>query len=307
MSDQLNSLRLVDEVLTNVARGFTNANFIGTELFPIVPVSKEGGKIPQFSAEAFKVYQTERAIRAKSNRISPLGLSSIDYVLEEHDLEYPMDYREISEDIANLELHATFVVTEGIKLRLEKLIADLSQNPANFNGNTASLSSADKFNNPASNPFAVIDSARDVVRSKIAREPNTIVLGASAFNSLKNHPLVLDRIKYTQHSVLTEDLLKTLLNFKNLFVGKAVYVNDSDTFVDVWSDTCILAYVPEQNQNVARNIYEPSFAYTLQKRNYPVVDKYTENGKISVVRSTDIFVPKIVGPDAGYLLFDVNS
>jgi len=307
MPDVLSNLRVVDEVLTNVARGYTNENFISTNLFPVVQVSKEGGKIPQFSAEAFRIYNTERAIRAKSNRISPEGRTSIDYVLTEHDLEYPMDYREIEEDIANLELHASLVVTEGIKLRLEKMSADLAQDPANFNGNSAVVSGADKFDVETSNPFTVIDSAKNAVRSKIAREPNTIILGAASFNALKNHPLVLDRIRYTQHSILTEDLLKALLGFKALFVGKAVYSLADGSFADIWSDNVILAYVPEANQSVARNVYEPSFAYTLQKRNYPVVDKYSESGKVSIVRSTDIFVPKIVGADAGYLLQDTNS
>lgn len=303
----LQSLRIVDEVLTNIARGYTNENFIGTKLFPVVSVSKEGGKIPQFSAEAFRVHNTERAIRARSNRVSPDGRTSIDYVLTEHDLEYPMDYREIEEDIANLEMHGTMVATEGIKLRLEKLIADLVQNPANLNGNFSALSSADKFTNPTSNPFLVIDSAKSFVRSKIARDPNTIVIGASTFSALKNHPLVLDRLAYTRDSILTPKLLANLLDVPNLYVGKAVYLTDSNQFADVWSDNVILAYVPEAQSNIQRNVYEPAFAYTLQKKGYPLVDKYVENGKITVIRCTDIFIPKIVGPDAAFLLMDTNA
>lgn len=304
--DRLENLRIVDEVLTNVARGYSNNNFIGTNLFPVVTVNKEGGKIPQFNAEAFKVYTTERAIRSKSNRISPEGRSTIDFALTEHDLEYPMDYREIDEDITNLELHATMVVTEGIKLRLEKMIADLSQNENNFNGNYAILSSTDKFTNPSSNPFLIIDQGREAVRSKIAREPNTIVIGSATYNALKNHPLVLDRISFSQHSVMTPDLLQTLLDFDNLLIGKSVFVNDSNQFVDVWQDNVILAYIPQAQSNIARNVYEPSFAYTLQKKNFPVVDKYTEAGKVSVIRCTDIFVPKIVGPDAAFLIKSTN-
>lgn len=303
--DTLENLRVVDEVLTNIARGYTNENFIGTNLFPVVSVRKEGGKIPQFNAEAFKVYSTERAIRAKSNRISPEGRSTIDYVLTEHDLEYPIDYREEDEDLANLRLHATTVVAEGIQLRLEKIIADLAQDPNNYPAdNKAVLSSSDKFSNDASNPIRTIDSARDAVRSKIARQPNTIILGASTYTALKNHPLVTDRIKYTQHSIITEDLLKTLLNFDYLFVGKAVYLSDNNVFTDIWADNIIIAYVPVENQSVPRNVFEPSFAYTLRKKGFPVVDTYSEGGKISLVRNTDIFCPKIVGPEAGFLISD---
>ncbi len=69
----LSNKRIVDPVLTEISRGYTNAALIGTNLFPVVSVTKEAGKIPQFNKEAFKIYNTERAIRAKSNRISPEG------------------------------------------------------------------------------------------------------------------------------------------------------------------------------------------------------------------------------------------
>ena len=41
--------RVVDPVLTNIARGFNNSSHVATKLFPIVTVSKEGGKIPLFT------------------------------------------------------------------------------------------------------------------------------------------------------------------------------------------------------------------------------------------------------------------
>src|SRR5690606_36271869 len=111
----LKKKRVVDPVLTNIARGFKNPSHIAEYLFPIVPVSKEGGKIPEFTKESFKIYNTERAIRAKSNRINPESRTEIDFVLTEHDLVYPIDYREQEEDIFPLKLHATNVVTDGIR------------------------------------------------------------------------------------------------------------------------------------------------------------------------------------------------
>lgn len=304
----LSQKRVVDEVLTNVARGFSNEALIGTFLFPVVPVNKEGGKVPQFSAEAFKIYNTERAIRARSNRISPEGRSTIDYALDEHDLEYPMDYREIDEDILNLRLHASMVVADGINLRLEKLIADLSQDLASYPaGNKVTLAAGDKFDVDTSDPFAVFDSARNAVRSKIAKEPNVCLLGASAFNAIKNHPSIIDRIKYTQHAVVTESLLRQLLNFDQLYVGKAVYADDSSTFNDIWSDNAVVAYVPPSQSDIQRNQFEPAFAYTFRKKGFPQVDTYDESGKVHIVRNTDLFVPKIVGSDAGYLINDTNT
>ena len=87
----LQKKRVVDQVLTNIARGFFNASHLATKLFPMVSVTKEGGKIPQFTKEAFKIYNTERAIRAKSNRINPESRETIDYVLTESDGSYSFD------------------------------------------------------------------------------------------------------------------------------------------------------------------------------------------------------------------------
>ena len=303
----LNNKRIVDPVLTEIARGYNNASLIGTNLFPIVTVSKEGGKIPQFNKEAFKIYNTERAIRAKSNRISPEGRTSIDFVLEEHDLEYPMDYREIDEDVTPLKIYATHVVSDGISLRLEKLIADLVQNLATYpTGNKVTLASTDKFSNTSSDPFSVFDTAKEGIRSKIAKRPNICVLGASSYKALKNHPAILDRIKYTQHAVITPELLRNLLDFDELYIGDAVYANDSNTFLDIWSDNAIVAYVPKAKTNIPRSYFEPAFAYTIRKKANPLVDTYDEAGKVQIVRNTDIFIPKVVGAEAGYLINDTN-
>ncbi len=304
----LQKKRVVDQVLTNIARGFTNASHVATKLFPIVSVTKEGGKIPQFTKEAFKIYNTERAIRAKSNRINPESRETIDYVLTEHDLEYPIDYRELEEDILPLRLHATTVVTDGISLRLEKLAADIVQNLATYpTGNKVTLAAGDKFTNTSSNPFLIFSTAKEAVRSKIAQRPNVCVLGASAYSALKEHPAVLDRIKYTQSAVVTTEILRQLLDFDELYVGDAVFANDAGVFSDIWSDNVILAYVPNASKDIPRSYYEPAFAYTLKKKNNPVVDSYTEGGKVEIVRNTDIFIPKVVGSDAGYLINDTNA
>ncbi|PIQ08122.1 MAG: hypothetical protein COW71_13605 [Ignavibacteriales bacterium CG18_big_fil_WC_8_21_14_2_50_31_20] len=308
MPGTLDARRIVDPVLTQLARGYSNSGLVADKLFPLVSVNKEGGKIPQFTKEAFKIYNTERAIRANSNRINPNVNTSIDFVLTEHDLEYPLDYREINEDMLNLKMRATNVVTDAIALRKEKLCADIAQNPTNFAAtNKVTLAAADQFNASTSDPIATIDSARSAVRSQIAKNPNVIVMSNDVFVALKNHPAITDKVKYTQHAVITAELLRLLLQFDALYVASSVYESDAGVLQDVWNDTVVIAYVPEarsSNGVEKRSFYEPSFGYTLQMKNYPLVDTYDEKGKVKIVRNTDLFVPKIVGADAGFLIID---
>ena len=304
---RLEELRIVDPVLTTLARGYTNAKMVAAVLFPFAPVEKEAGKIPQFGKEAFKIYATERAIRAKSNRISPEGRDTIDFVLTEHDLEYPIDYREDQEDLFPLQQHATRVVTDGILLRHEKMCADLAQNAASYpTGNKVTLSGTSQFTHADSDPITTIENAKEAIRGKIGQRPNTMLIGALSYKALKNHAKLIERIKYSMKGILTIELMKEIFDIENIEVGEAVYADDAGTFADIWSDNVVVAFVPGAGGE--RSVYEPSFAYTPRKKGKPDVDKYTDNGgKVQVIRNTDLFVPKIVGSEAGYLIKDTND
>jgi hypothetical protein len=308
---RLSNLRVVDPVLTNLALGYTNNELVGERLMPFVPVDKETSKLPKFGKEAFKLYNTERALRAESNRINPEGIGSIDLVTDEHDIEYPIDYRESAEAAFPLEAHGTNVTQGVIQLRREKMIADMAQNPANYPaGNKIALAGNSQFSSKAtSDPLGVVEDGKDAIRAKTGKRPNTMVLGALALKSLRFHPQLTDLIKYTSKGIVRLDALRELFEIPNIYVGEAIYSSDADVFSDVWLDNIILAYVPQApaQQGMERNVYEPSFGYTPRRRGMPQVDVRNPSGKVELVRSTDNFRPYIVGAEAGYLIQDTNA
>lgn len=305
---RLSKLRVADPVLTNLAIGYSNDQFVGDALMPFVLVDKEGGKIPVFGKEHFKLYATERALRAKSNRISPEDIGAIDIALDEHDLEYPIDYREDAESAFPLQARATAVVTEGIRLRHEVMVATLAQNPASYpTGNKIALSGTSQFTDVAnSDPEGVITDAKAAVRAKIVREPNTMVIGYAAWMALKKHPKLRAILSDTRQRVLQLNDLRDIFEIPNIYVGRAVTANDAGVVSDVWGDNIVLAYVP-QTDMAQRSPYEPSYGYTLRRRGQPVVDTRTEDGKIELIRNTDIFRPYLLGADAGYLISNTNA
>ena len=69
---RLEELR-INAYLSEVARGYSNNSFIAESLFPVINSDLEKVDIFEFNKEAFQVYDTERAIRANSNVISPKG------------------------------------------------------------------------------------------------------------------------------------------------------------------------------------------------------------------------------------------
>ena len=303
---RLSKLRVVDPVLTNLATGYTNEQFVGDQLMPFVLVDKEGGKIPLFGKEHFKVYSTERALRAKSNRINPEDIGSVDVALDEHDLEYPIDYREDAESAFPLQARATNTVVEGIRLRHEVMGADMVQNPANYAvGNKIALSGASRFTDASSDPEGVVSDAKAAVRSKIVKEPNTLVIGYATWRALKRHPQLRAILSETRPRLVQIADLREIFEIENIVIGKAIKADDAGLTSDIWGDNMVLAYVPKASGD--RSPYEPSFGYTLRKKGNPVVDTRTEDGKIELIRNTDIFRPFLLGADAGYLISDTNA
>ena len=305
---RLSKLRLVDPVLSALALGYSNAEFVGTSLLPFVTVEKEGGKIPKFGKEAFRVYNTERALRAKSNRIAPGDIDSVDVNLDEHDLEVAIDYREEAEAAFPLQAHATNMVVEGIRLRHEKTVADMVQNPANFPaGNKIALSGTDVFTNAASDPEGVVDDAKAAIRSKVVKEPNTLTIGYGTWRALKRHPKLKAILSDTRSRLVQLADLREIFEIENIVVGRGMYTTDAGVTVDLWGNTMVFAYVPKGSKvagsdTPVRVAYEPSFGYTLRKHGNPVVDTRTEDGKLEIVRNTDIFRPYMLGAEAGYLV-----
>jgi len=302
---RLSKLRVVDPVLTNLATGYTNEQFVGDQLMPFVLVDKEGGKIPLFGKEHFKVYSTERALRAKSNRINPEDIGEVDVALDEHDLEYPIDYREDAESAFPLQARATNTVVEGIRLRHEAMVAGMVQNPANYAAsNKIALSGTSRFTDDTSDPEGVVSDAKAAVRSKIVKEPNTLVIGYATWRVLKRHPQLRAILSDTRPRLVQIADLREIFEIENIVIGKAVKADDAGLTSDIWGDNMVLAYVPKASGD--RSPFEPSFGYTLRKKGNPVVDTRTEDGKIELIRNTDIFRPFLLGADAGYLISDTN-
>lgn len=303
---RLSKLRVVDPILTNLATGYTNAQLVGDQLLPFVMVEREGGKIPRFGKEHFKVYSTERALRAKSNRINPEDVGSVDVTLDEHDLEYPIDYREDAESAYPLQARATMTVVEGIRLRHEKMVADLVQTAGNYaSGNKITLSGTSQFTHASSDPEGVVSDAKAAIRAKVVKEPNTMVIGYAAWRTMKKHAQLKAILSDTRPRLVQLADLREIFEIENIVVGRAVMASDAGVTSDIWGDNIVLAYVPGAGGG-ERSPYEPSFGYTLRKRGNPVVDTRTEDGKLELIRNTDIFRPFLLGADAGYLISDVN-
>ncbi|MDD2105701.1 hypothetical protein [Pseudomonas asiatica] len=307
MADRLKQLRVVDPVLTNLARGYRNAQLIGEALFPIALIDKEAGTIPLFGKEAFDLYDTERAIRAQSNIMNPDDVNGLDVVLREHDIAYPVDYREQAEALFDAQARASRRVVDVIDLRREVACAKLAQNPNTYlAGAKVSLAGSSQWSNGGGDPIQDVERGKEVIRSRIGVRPNTVTMGASVYASLKFHPKLQEALGSNERKLITLEHLKALFGIQDIFIGEALA--NAGTFGDIWSDSLQLAYVAKPQGGAQANYEDPSFGYTLRRKGMPEIDTYDgAGGKLNYVRNTDIYKPVVVGADAGYLISDINA
>lgn len=298
------AVRVVDPVLTQVARGYRNPAYVGGALFPVVPVGVRGGKIIEFGKESFRLYNTARAPGSKVS-VAQFGYTGKSYALTDHAISglVPIEHLEDASQIPGIDLGSAAVqfAQDIIMLRLENEQATVARTAGSYGAsNKATLSGTSQWSHASSLPIAAIEDAKEVIRSATGVRPNTLVLGAKVFNALKQHSTVVDRIKYTSREVATPEILASLLGLQRVVVGDAIYVDADGATQDVWGKDAILAYT-----NVAplASMGAPSYGYTYQLRNYPVAESpYYENDNRSYMYPVaDSVSPVIAGADAGFL------
>lgn len=300
--------RVIDPVLTEVARGYQNAAMVGTSLFPYVPVGQSGGKVIQFNKEHFRLYNTARAPGANVVRITA-GYGSLSYATENHAVAEAVP-DELSEDAmavpgVDLGRIAAQRAQDIIALRLEFVQSVIATTAATYAaGNKVTLAGTSQWSDlttGVSDPVANVETAKEAVRTQIGRRPNTIVMGAKVFAVLKQHPKIIDRLKYTQREIATPELLASLFDVQRVAIGDAVYTDDAGTTTDVWGKFVVLAYT---DTGSLRDAGRPSYGYTYRMRPYPIVEiPYRDPATRSwLYQVCDQVIPVIAGAEAGYLI-----
>ncbi len=299
--------RVIDPILTTVAQGYANNEFVGQVLFPTVSVKQRAGKIIQFGKEAFMLYATGRSPGQDTKRIT-FGYQGAPYATEQHALEgvLPIETMQEANAVPGIDMGAATIrgVQDIIALRKEKAQADVARNPANYNAaNKITLSGTSQWNDTSgvSDPIAVIETGKEVIRKKIGKKANVAVIGAAVFAALKNHPKVVERMKYTGRDVATAEILASLFGLAQVLVGEAVFSDDVGNFADIWGRDVVLAYV---DLGSMAEKGKPSYGYTYQLEGYVQVEEpYYERGvKSWIYPVTDELAPVMAGADAGYLI-----
>lgn len=302
--------RVIDPILTTVAKGYApSSGFVGMSLFPVVPVAQRGGKTLVFGREAQRVYTNlERAPGVNTKRVQ-FTYSDALYALRDYSLEGLVPFELLQEARVapgiDLAQNAVTSVQALIELRLEKEQADLALNAALYpTANKVTLSGASQWSDPAAKPSQDIETGKEAIRAQIGFRPNLAIVPAAVMVALKQHPSIIDRIKYTGRDVPDTALLASLWGIGTVVLAESVSVDDAGVSRDLWGKSVILAYT---DVAAAASRGAPTFGFTYRMTGYPLVEQaYADrNAKSWLYPVTDVVAPVISTPEAAYLIQNV--
>jgi hypothetical protein len=296
-------------ILSQFAVGYKPVQGIARLVAPIVPSLTRTGTLMTFGKEGFMLYDTERALRAPAKK-ADFHLSTDTYTCAEHAFETQLDYAEIKEaekygasKILSLGQRAVSFTQRILELELEKAVADIILSGTYYaSGNKVTLSGGDQFSDYAnSDPIGVVDTGLAAARADMGIEPNTGVIGYTAWKKLKNHPALLAIYENVVKGILTPALVAEALGLEQLYVGKPVYSTDAGVFTDIWGDYMALIYMPP-----AAEMAEGTTPHTviIEEEGYPMVKTYDEK-KVRSYETTRRYQVKNVSTSYGYLISDL--
>ena len=301
----------INPVLTRIAQGIQQNDLIGYKLFPRVDVPERGGKILTFNRESFMQYQgLARAPGSKTQRVQ-FGYSGADYNLVDYSIEGMLPKEILQEQMdpaKGFSIDGAQIALQGaseiLSLRLEIAQAELAQDPNQYDAsNKIALSGTSQWSDfsGTSNPIKVVETAKEVVRAQTGKRPTIGVMGATVLAQLKQHPVILDRIKYTGRDVPTTELLASLFGLNEIVVGESIKATDAVVVSDVWGKHMIIAYtetggIPQRGR--------PTFGYTYNLAGYPIAETayYGDNEKTWYFPTSRVEAPVIAAKGAGYLI-----
>lgn len=266
----------VDRYLTNYSVNYVqdSRNFVAQRASSLIGVMKATDSYVVYDRGYF--WRDESAPRPLGGRPVQVGykLGSDTYSCTEYALEHVVDDRQYAnvDDPINLEENATRLLTQKQMIKQDRVWAtDLFATSKWSQEATGVVSSPGasqflQFNDANSDPIGVIDEWKDTMHKKTGFMPNTIIMGAAVKRTLRTHPDIADRIKYTQVGIADEMMMGSLFEVDNVVVARGIYNTADEGATNNFSyiineKAMLLAYI-EPNPGLDSPTAVAMFAWT---------------------------------------------
>ncbi len=240
----------VDAILTNISVAYmqSSSKFMSTQAFPVVPVDKQSDLYYTYTKNDWFRDEAERRADGTESVGSGYGLSTASYRCDVWAFHKDVgdQMRANADNPIKPDTEATQFVTQRLMLRQEiQWVSDYFS--AGVWGTdvtgTASGTGADfvQWNDyAASDPIEDMEEGKETILSTTGFEANTLVLGYQVFRALKNHPDIIDRIKYTTGvtgRTITPELLAAMFDVDRVLVSKAIKATNAEGETEAYAFT----------------------------------------------------------------------
>lgn len=199
----------VNQPLTQISIAFLQnaANFVAARVFPNIPVSKQSDRYYTYDRGEFNRDEMEE--RAPGTESSG-GSYSLDntptYYAKRYSFhkDIPDEVRANADSMLAPDREATEYVTHKALIKREKLFASTFMagsvwtNDWDGVSGTPTGNQVKQWNDAASTPIEDIAAAKSRIAGSTGFEANKLVIGRAVWDALKNHPDIIDRVKYGQ-------------------------------------------------------------------------------------------------------------
>lgn len=259
--------------------------YIATRIFPKVPVEKQSDLYWKYSKSDW--LRTDAKKRAPSTETPGVGwnMDTDSYFAHVYGVHKDIDdqLRANADSNFKLDSDATKFITGQLLLKRDIDWAAryfVTGVWANEKTGVASAPTTNQFlqwDQAASDPLTDTTDWFESFDELTGFMPNKLVVGVDVWKALKNHPAILDRIKYTQKGVVTEELVAAFFGVKEFLVARArvstgAQINDASaqdaaaTYSRVVNKkAALLVYAPDEP-----SLLSPSAGYTFTWNGYAV-------------------------------------
>ena len=308
----------VDAILTNISVAYMQKaeNFIADKVFPVVPVDKQSDKY--FTYDKNDWLRDEAQVRADGTESvgSGYNISTASYYCDVFAIHKDVgDQTRANADAPiNVDREAAEFVTHRLLMRREIQFMNDFMTTSVWSKDITGVAASPTTNQTVqwsdytnSDPIEDIEAGKASILSTTGFEANTLVLGYDVFRQLKNHPDLVDRIKYTSSQTITEDMLARMFDIERVLVSKSVKATNAEGATGAYSfttgKTALLAHVAS-----APGLLTPSAGYTFQWTGVSgglgatigTSSFRLESLKATRIESELAFDNKVVASDLGY-------
>lgn len=307
-----------DSILTNFSVAYVQnaTNYIARRVSPIVPVPKQSDRYFVYNKADWLI--NEAAKRAPGTRAEDRNytLSQDSYFCNVYSIAHNVSEQVAANADAPLqpEQDAVQLLTQDMLATMEVDFASTAFANSVWGTSVTGGTDFTQWNQDAAEPIKDLATGLDTVEDNTGFMPNTLILGAQTWKSLRHHPDIVDRLPDNAPRIATTDFLGNLLDIDNVVVARAIR-NTADegataSYSRILGSHALLAYVdpsPGPKSATAMRTFVwtgligSSDGIRVSRYNLPETDAFP---RVEVSSAWDF---KIVGTDLGYFFNSASA